>query len=352
MFSKSDVNAVAVACGEQPDPTALFCNVMKKRIQFCILIGFILGSFVGGSVLGEALQPLSATQGVEKVIVPNVTGIPSDVALQILQMAGLAAKIQASSGRSLNVDKQDPGAGSLVAFGSMVVLEVGGATSVSPELETLSLPQENFRSDGAAGGSALLGQEGEVNVLRELYGPQSSDLQVQPMMAWYPQGFLTSDTRGGSSMPSLLGTRSAPEGRSNIFKAKPIQIFSGDDVPIIMAPTEGWQHGWVPSVSYAPVRQPAYSYYTAGSSSSSIQVVSGARGYSVSKSEGQLVSVPSVLRLFVSDAESAFKKWGLTIGRITQVETPQTRSGLIKQQFPEANSLVPKGTKVDLWVVK
>ncbi len=292
---------------------------MKNRIGLCILFSLFLA---GGVTSVEAIKPLVEAQETSNAIVPNVTGIPSDVALQILQMAGLHAEIQRGSSRSLIVDSQEPRAGALLAVGSKVVLAVGGSV-----IKT-SAPQAQVQPP--------------VIFVTQPSVPAASD--VQPFLAWYPKHFLNGKQDGQSDL-YILGRQS--KGQSNIFGAKPLNMASDGTVPIIMAPTGGWQYGWVPYGSYAPQQSSPQEIRPQPETDS---------GYSIlnvpSDSVGRSVSVPPVMRLLQSDAEIAFKKKGLEIGKVTQIEDYQLRSGLIVKQSPAAQSFVAVGTKVDLWVVK
>lgn len=321
---------------------------MKKHLLLYVLMSFILGNLAGGITSVDALEHVGAAQESSNTIVPNVTGIPSDVALQILQMAGLAAKIQRGPGHSLIVDKQEPGAGALVAQGSEVLLAVGNAEPEQP-VEPLGVAAPE-RTQGVlvAGSEAeqtILSQQQPVTVQQPsiLYAPNVASPEVQPKMAWYPKRFLTK-AQPDSSTLSLFSTQQ-PAGYSNIFQAKPLQIFSNKNIPIIMAPTFGWQHGWIPYAAYTPYTQTQSSSQAESSSALSIQ---SAPTGSVTRS----VEVPAVFRLLRTDAEIAFQKAGLAIGNLTLVEDYHLRSGIVLRQFPAAKTLVPVGSKVDLWIVK
>ena len=82
-----------------------------------------------------------------------------------------------------------------------------------------------------------------------------------------------------------------------------------------------------------------------------IQAVSPQRVGVFETSVSPAVSVPYVLRLRQEDAVVALQKMGLAV-EIFQIEDPQVRPGLVVKQFPAARTLVPAGTKVQLWTAK
>ena len=197
---------------------------MKTRIGLCWIFLAILGIIAGGNVSVEALEPRTNIQKPSKAVVPNVTGIPSDLALQILQLAGFDGKIQRGLSRSLTVESQEPKAGALAATDIIIVLGVGGATlktSVAENKSDSATVPETKQTVG------IQGVRGQSSPNLELpVTPQQAN--IKPIMAWYPQRFLTgatdAQTRGG---PKTLGNKSSASG-----------------VPIILAPTQGWQYGW------------------------------------------------------------------------------------------------------------
>ena len=327
---------MAVAWGRNPKHTPLSCKVMNTRIGLCILLGLSLLGSAGGNTSAEALQPLVETQDASNVIVPNVTGIPSDVALQILQIAGLNGKIQRGSGRSLTVDSQAPKAGSLVAPGSEIVLALGKAVIQSKTLTT-------FTSKDTQHVTVMTTTPGtNTQEQQNMYYTSSVQLDVANVPAWYPKRFLEA-SQTNRSVPSILGTQRSG-GPNNILGGKPLNTVSGDQVPIIMLRTEGWQNGWIPNGSYASSQSVNVSPSSSLSSS----------GLNIQRAGDTFasVSVPAVRRLSFSDAEIAFKKAGLEIGSVTKIEDYHLRSGIVLEQFPAAKTLVQKGTKIDLRVVK
>lgn len=298
---------------------------MKKRIGLCVFFVLLLLGSAGGISSIEALQASVTSPEASNVIVPNVTGIPSDVALQILQMAGLNAKIQRGSSRSLTVNSQEPKAGVLAVLGSEVMLAVGGSKIMTSEQVIVFVPEQKTKG------------QPQTIMIQQVPATNVKTLNVKTSLAWYPKKFLT-NTQRSSSGPSILWSSS--DGSSSTLRVEPLNTVK---VPIIMAPTVGWQYGWVPQGSYSPPQ----------SSSQSIRLQSeNLYEYSIQRVHVSSVRVPPVVRLWLSDAEIAFKKAGLSIGNVTQVEDYYLRSGTILQQFPAENSLVPLGTRIDLRVVK
>ncbi|WAM34777.1 Stk1 family PASTA domain-containing Ser/Thr kinase [Caldicellulosiruptor morganii] len=64
------------------------------------------------------------------------------------------------------------------------------------------------------------------------------------------------------------------------------------------------------------------------------------------------VSVPDVTNMDITSARELLQKTGLSVGNITYKEVTDRESGMVLEQFPYANTMVDKGSSVDLIVAK
>lgn len=259
-----------------------------------------------------------------KVVVPNVGGISQDVAAQILQTVGLKARVQHASSRSLLVVKQEPVPGTLLSVGSEVVLSTGNiAVTTASQPTAFSVTPEQ---------SKVLGER----PYPQQSPPISSSDRVtnSTIMVWYPKQFLSQE----QPQPSVFQTQARRTESSNILRAP---SSSGEAVPLIVS-TGGWREGW-----FAADRRAIQGSDNSAANTSRVFAHSSkdVRGATV-------VPVPRVIRLPQEDARTALQKSGLSIGTIIQVENFRLKSGLVLRQFPQARSIVPVGTEVQLWVVK
>ncbi|PID57703.1 hypothetical protein CSB45_05575 [candidate division KSB3 bacterium] len=323
---------LVVAYGGMPESIPLFpCAIMKRYIKYCMicLCMFLWVNPAAGylEIMAEGREPL-------KVVVPNLKGIPSDLALQIVQLVGLNGKIQHAGPHTVMVIAQQPAPGALVASGSQIVLSLG--ETVRPEPRSTTQVTLQRAGQGGAGLAAPVVPATQQNQMSIMYAPKKS-VEVGTPLAWFPRQFLRNE-HSRSMVPFLQ--RELPKTKENPYGVKPFRMTSSGSLPIVLVPTQGWQYGWIPSLDrVAPPQSPGVS---ASPGVAPVILSSGASA----------IQVPSYIRLSLSDAKLSIRNRGLAVGTVVSVAHSQMRSGLVVQQSPSAGVLVPQGTAISLWVVK
>ena len=282
----------------------------------------------------------------ENVIVPNVSGIPHDVAAHLLQIAGLRPIVKFDAQRSLIITQQQPKPGTLVIAGSDVILSTGVVEDAQRAVQSIQVVQP---------------ETSYVTVIPQNEPTRSATIQTVPQtvtqqsapkttrgLAWYPKKFLSPSS--DVQTPNLLRSRilsSESGGRSNILGATPYSQRQAQ--PVILRSARGWQEGWYVQ-GWEPNKTTTMNVQYSGDSSiqggdgrSSIQATGAT-------SSGDVVIVPYILYLSASDAATALYKAGLNVGAIVAVNDPEAQRGVVTQQSPPARSLIQRGTAVQLWV--
>ncbi len=283
----------------------------------------------------------------EKIIVPNVSGIPHDVAAHLLRIAGLRPIVKFDPQRSLIITQQEPKPGMLVVTGTDVIISTGtvsqsavqSAPSAEPETSYLTaIPQEDRTRSVSI--QAIPSSQPTT---------QQRASQVTGAPQWYPKKFLgqVQDVQ----VQSFLRKRTLSSGSSNILGATP--YLQQSSRPVVLRNARGWQQGWfVPgwepgNTTVQAVNPPSLWSSIQGIGQSTIQ----AQPSDTTSTAGEVVIVPPVLQLQQRDAAAALQMAGLVVGSVFSVQDSQTRSGVVTQQSPKAHSVVSRGTAVQLWVV-
>lgn len=280
----------------------------------------------------------------ENVIVPNVSGIPHDVAAHLLRIAGLRPIVKFDAQRSLIITQQQPKPGTLVIAGSDVILSTGAAAEAQAAIQSMQAvqPETSYVT--------VIPQNEPVRSVTVQAAPQPVTQQSAPKttsgLPWYPKKFLSPSS--DVQTPNLLRSRiMSSGGQSNILGATPYSQRQAQ--PVILRSARGWQEGWYVQ-GWEPNNTAAMNAPSTGNSSiqggdgrSSIQAAGAT-------SSGDVVIVPYILYLSASDAATALYKAGLNVGAIVAVNDPQAQRGVVTQQSPAARSLVQRGTSVQLWV--
>ncbi len=307
---------------------------------FAVLIGFIMACVAGiGSVAAQ-----------DKVIVPNMAGIPQDVAAHQLQIAGLKPVVQFDRNRSTIVTQQRPQPGTLVPLGSEVIIDTGVITT---QMHTLTESQDASRSQ-IQGGERDRGLDRPISIQAPPQQNSTRRTTTTPALAWYPRRFLESNTARIQNIPQ---TRTPSADTSNILQARP--FLYRENKPVILRSVRGWQEGWHAqgnasggqAVSTIESAQPETNSTQEGRSRifSVFGIFRSDAQPTANVSTGMTV-VPNVLQLQQSDAAFAINKAGLRVGGLTGIADTQARSGAVVRQSPQPRALVPVGTAVQLWV--
>lgn len=303
-----------------------------------VLIGFIMACVAGiGSVAAQ-----------DKVIVPNMAGIPQDVAAHQLQIAGLKPVVQFDRNHSTIVTQQRPQPGTLVPLGSEVIIATGVITT---QMHTLTESQDASRSQ-IQGGERDRGLDRPISIQTQPQPTSTRPTVAAP--AWYPRRFLESNTARIQNIPQ---TRTPSADTSNILQARP--FLYRENKPVILRSVRGWQEGWHAqgnasggqAVSTIESAQPETNSTQEGRSRifSVFGIFRSDAQPTANVSTGMTV-VPNVLQLQQSDAAFAINKAGLRVGGLTGIADTQARSGAVVRQSPQPRALVPVGTAVQLWV--
>ena len=308
-----------------------------------VLIGFIMACVAGiGSVAAQ-----------DKVIVPNMAGIPQDVAAHQLQIAGLKPVVQFDRNRSTIVTQQHPQPGTLVPLGSEVIIATGVITT---QMHTLTEPQGASRSQ-IQGGERDRGLDRPISIQAPPQQNSTRRTTATPALAWYPRRFLESNTARIQNIPQ---TRTPSSETSNILQARP--FLYRENKPVILRSVRGWQEGWH-AQGNASGGQAVSTIESAQPENNSTQEGQEGRSrifsvFRIFRSDAQptanvstsMTVVPNVLQLQQSDAAFAINKAGLRVGGLTSIADMQARSGAIVRQSPQPRALVPVGAAVQLWV--
>ena len=320
---------------------AFDAEIMKQFLA--VLMCFIMACVAGiGSVAAQ-----------DKVIVPNMAGIPQDVAAHQLQIAGLKPVVQFDRNRSTIVTQQRPQPGTLVPFGSEVIIATGVITT---QIQTLAKPQDASRSQ-IQGGERDRGVDRPISMQAQ---PQQASMRrttATPALAWYPRRFLESNTARIQNIPQ---TRTPSADTSNILQARP--FLYRENKPVILRSVRGWQEGWH-TQGNASGGQAVSTIESAQPENNSAQEGQEGRSrifsiFRIFRSDAQptanvstgMTVVPNVLQLQQSDAAFAINKAGLRVGGLTGIADMQARSGAVVRQSPQPRALVPVGAAVQLWV--
>lgn len=299
---------------------------MKKYLFFC-----------GAALL--MLVVVNAVSAENNVVVPNVSGIPHDVAAHLLRIAGLKPIVKFDQQRSLIITQQQPKPGMLVVAGTEVIISTGSssesqiavlpAQTVQPETSYVTAVPQQY--DTAR--SVTI-----ASVPNQPVTTQRSSQATTGALPWYPKKFL--GPAQDVQIQGILRNPASSSGTSNILGATPYSQQSPK--PVILRSVHGWQEGW-----YVQGWEPGK---TTGNSASAENQILGGSGESGALLTGEMAIVPPILYLPVADAASALRKAGLSVGSVVAVDDPQAQRGVVTQQSPSARSVVPRGTAVQLWV--
>ena len=156
-------------------------NVMKNLYPLlaCVIISMNFLTLVPGIVYAQ--------QG--EVIVPNVTGIKQELAIQILRTTGLQAQIQNMSHSSDIIVQQSPQPGIYLSMGSVVTLV---STSVFKESSASWSSQQQNQITTYPSPSFQPAQTASVYQLYQVPASQYwvGQTQVKRYPIWYPKQFL------------------------------------------------------------------------------------------------------------------------------------------------------------------
>ena len=280
----------------------------------------------------------------QNVIVPNVSGIPHDVAAHLLRIAGLRPIVKFDAQRSLIITQQQPKPGTLVIAGSDVILSTGAAAEAQAAIQSMQVVQPET--------SYVTGipQNEPMRSVTIQATPQPVTQQRAPKttggLPWYPKKFLSPSP--DVQTPNLLRSRiMSSGGQSNILGATPYSQRQAQ--PVILRSARGWQEGWYVQ-GWEPKSAAAINAPSSGNSS--IQSYDGRSSIQATgaTSSGDVVIVPYILYLSASDAATALYKAGLNVGAIVAVNDPEAQRGVVTQQSPPARSLIQRGTAVQLWI--
>ncbi len=355
---------------------SIFHEIIMKNIY----LRFFMVVFVCFFGITEGIH---AQQG--NVIVPNMEGIPVEVAAQVLRTTGLQPRIQGTLKASAIVIRQNPRPGFALAAGSEVILVTSAvSTATVPEGRgSRPLPQSWAQSSGSRGMRSVttVGSSGgtEVSVppptsssqrypTTTYQAPQEDEFTIfnQPQQTpsskylladtrpkkyppWYPKEFLTQhSSQNMAAQPQAQDTGNQVQTLSQ----------SSEGSSISVGPMSQWYAGWYYPEEWASQRNDSTSNVQVQSNvqaQSSIQTQpTASSGQDVSPqtqtSGTDIVLVPNLMRLRQQDALFAIHKAGLSVGRITRAQNSQWGVGLIMRQSPRARTIVPAGTRVDLWV--
>jgi len=297
----------------------------KKWLIYCIaLFMFVVAA--------------NAVDAQNNVIVPNVSGIPHDVAAHLLRVAGLRPIVKFDAQRSLIIAQQSPKPGTLVIAGSEVILSTGTSNESRAAVQAVPTyqPETSY---------VLPQQETSSRSITIQAVPQSQPIttprapQAMGSLPWYPKKFLgpVQDVE----VKSILRNRSLSTGTSNILNVTPYS--KQQSKPVILRNARGWQQGWHVQ-GWEPGTSTVSTVQGSGDDWSSIQGGSG------DALPADVIAVPPVAYLPLSDASAALRKAGLSVGSVRKIDDPQAQRGVVTQQSPDAHSLVPRGTAIQLWV--
>ncbi|GAK51273.1 hypothetical protein U14_02516 [Candidatus Moduliflexus flocculans] len=301
-------------------------RIMKKYLFFC-----------GVALL--MLVIVNAVSAENNVIVPNVNGIPHDVAAHLLRIAGLKPIVKFDQQRSLIITQQQPKPGMLVVAGTEVIISTGSssesqiavlpAQTVQPETSYVTVVPQQYDTTRSVTIASTPNQPAATQRASQTTGA----------LPWYPKKFL--GPAQDVQIQGILRNPASSSGTSNILGATPYSQQSPK--PVILRSVHGWQEGW-----YVQGWEPGKT--TGTSSSAGNQILGGSSGESSTLLSGEMAIVPPILYLPVADAASALRKAGLSVGSVVAVDDPQAQRGVVTQQSPSVRSVVPRGTAVQLWV--
>lgn len=333
-----------------------------RNVYLCCIIGL--------SICALGMQGTVNTQQ-NTVVVPNVKGVSLEVAAKILQTVGLQPWFHGSSNLAALVERQVPQPGFELPIGGEVILvadttgkttlnvlstgtqQFTSSVSLQPEIPTtgVSIP----RGTSAVTSSNVVTyisvapdqttwqtsqslaypvkQQGDSSTI--FYQPSQraisryfvADPQPRFYPAWYPKQFLTVVSPQGSTSTQPL-----------------------DSMRITVQPQVVGQTGIQSYLTWYP------KVYVSGESSWESGILSQSdreqRIGVFAVSTTPAVPVPNLLWLRQGDATVAIQKAGLTVGKISRVQSSQARPGLVLQQTPRARAIVQAGTQVHLWVAE
>lgn len=292
----------------------------------------------------------------ETVIVPNVKGVTLEIAAKSLQAMGLQAWFQGSSDLSAIVTRQVPQAGLELPVGGEVILLADSTVKTTLNVLDTEIPTEGVSAPSGTTTVTSRDRATNVSVSPSQTTWQTSEVLAYPASApegkstifyqppqrpishyfvantkprfypaWYPKRFLT--------VVSPQGAASTQQAEGMTITAQPQaadQTESQSNLawhPKVFVSQEGVQESGVLSQSDRQVGVFAVSTTPA-------------------------VPVPNLVRLRQEDATAAIKKAGLSVGKISHMQSSQVRSGLVLQQIPRARAIVPAGTEVQLWIAE
>lgn len=339
--------------------------------------------YVCAVVFGIAALGMTGTvnTGRNTVIVPNVEDVTVQVASEILHNAGLYPDIPAAADLSSLVTRQHPRPGEMLAPGGKVVLFTKEAsstiTTTVPGVPAVPTPAPGSYgiSPGESGISAYgpgtvtptqpttqsnqpVVTGGQSTILYQPPQPRVSPYFVQDTVprfypSWYPRAFLVPATPQASSQALSSQTLSQPVVSDGY--AQPMYYITADEAASYIgqpssSTTETSRITAIPVISVDPdLRYPKVGPEPEGWMG--IQGITPQQAGVYETSAFPALSVPYILRLRQEDAVAALTKAGLAV-EVFQVDDAQVRPGLVVNQSPAARSLVPAGTKVQLWIAR
>lgn len=322
------------------------------------------------------------------VIVPNVEGIPSGTAAQILRTAGLQPRVQQSANSGALVARQDPRPGYLLPIGSEVLLVTNTmipAAQAAPVSRNVAIQVPSTEISPAPPVQSTMGatpvysgtnvsvtplttttvqsssQPGQYVVMRD---SMNFIIAQQPRQApanqyllaettpkrypiWYPRAYLENQGQTTPLTTSQMPTTTRTSQIQPLTQSSVSPYLIQMQQPVPQQQYSEWYavpQGWVTSHAWTGQHTgQAQQGYAITSSTQPVYV----QNQRVSTGS---VPVPNVMQLSQTNAMFAIQKAGLLVGKINLMQNVRTGTGLVIKQSPRPRSLVPPGTPIDLWV--